>query len=77
MGAPGQIRMVTRTAFASVQAYTKYEGQEDLPMVAGLDDALAERIVSRPATGHRQIYNITWDPDSEELIIEVSETSAA
>lgn len=41
--------------------------------VAGLDDALAERIVSRPASGEKQVFSISWDPILGELIIEVSE----
>ena len=76
MALPGQIRLKVRTAFASILEATKYEGQETIGMVSGLDDALAERIVSRPATGQRQVYNIVWDPDNEELIIEIGETDA-
>ncbi|GAH77900.1 unnamed protein product [marine sediment metagenome] len=43
--------------------------------VAGLDNALAERIVSRPASGEKQIFNIVWDPLREEIIIEISVTT--
>lgn len=42
--------------------------------VAGLDNALAERIVSRPASGEKQIFNIVWDPRLEEIVIEISVT---
>lgn len=78
MAAPGRIRITTRSEFAIVQDadVVKHMGQEDIAQVAGLDNALAERVVSRPATSHRQVYNITWDPDAEELIIEISETNA-
>ena len=53
----------------------KFMSQQDIPAVAGLDNALAERIVSRPASGEKQVFNIVWDPGNEELIIEVSVTA--
>jgi hypothetical protein len=64
--------------FTSVQdsSRKKYLGQIDVEEVAGLDNLLAERVVSRPASGERQVFNITWNPDTEELIIEISETDA-
>jgi len=73
------IKLVVRTEFTSVQNsdVEKFEGQADIPMIAGLDNVLAERIVSRPAAGHRQVFNLTYDPNDEELIIEISENDAA
>ena len=73
MAQPGQIRLKARAEFTSLLPAIKYEGQETIGMVSGLDDSLAERIVSRPTTGQRQVFNIAWDPITEELIIEVSE----
>lgn len=74
----GRVRIRLRSEFTIVQDsdITKHLGQEDIPQVAGLDNALAERIVSRPDTGHRQIFSITWDPVNEEFIFEISETDA-
>lgn len=72
------IRMVVREYTTVLDAdVEKYMDQYSIPMVAGLDNALAERIVSRPTTGKKQVFNIIWDPDEEELIFEVSETAKA
>lgn len=53
-------------------------GQRDIDAVAGLEAALAERVVSRPETGakQRQIFNIVWDTVNEEVIVEISETDS-
>jgi len=77
-GTPGRIQMTTRSEFAIIQATDdiKYPGQEDLSQVAGLPACLAERVVSRPPTGMRQVFNVYWDPDAEELVWEISETDA-
>lgn len=55
----------------------KRDQEQYVEGIAGLDDALAERIVSRPATGQRQVFSIAWDPVNEELIIEISSTDTA
>ena len=54
---------------------SKRVGMDYIENVSGLDDALAERIVSRPATGEKQVFNIVWDPVNEEIIIEIAETT--
>lgn len=53
----------------------KKEGMDYIENVSGLDNALAERVISRPASGQKQVFSIVWDPSIEELIIEVSETA--
>ena len=77
-GSVGRITVTTRAAYDIVQDadVTKYEGQENIEQVAGLFNALAERVVSRPPTtgGCRQVFNIYWDTNIEELVIEISET---
>ena len=55
----------------------KLIGHQYIEGVAGLDDALAERVISRPASGEKQVFNIVWDPVNEELIIEVAATAEA
>lgn len=73
-----KIRMVVREYSTVLDAKVeKFIDQYSIPMVAGLDNALAERIVSRPTTGKKQVFNIVWDPDNEELIFEVSVTAEA
>lgn len=54
---------------------TKRDQESYIESIAGLDDALAERIVSRPTAGRRQIFNIVWNPTTEELEIDVSEVT--
>lgn len=54
---------------------TKYIGQENIETVAGLEEALAERVVSRPTSQMRQVLNMFWDPIREEFVIEISDTS--
>lgn len=63
--------------FTTVVKVVKRDQENYIEGVAGLDDALAERVVSRPASGEKQVFNIVWDPVNEELIIEVSETAEA
>jgi len=70
------IRLVVREYTAVLEEnIEKFMYQQEIPMVAGLDNALAERIVSRPTSGKKQVFNIVWDPESEELVFEVSETA--
>ena len=69
--------MIVREVSTLVADPNKRDQEQYIEGVAGLDDALAERIVSRPITGQRQVFNIVWDPVGEELIIEVYETNTA
>ena len=77
-GTAPKITMTLRSAFTIVRDadVTKYAGQQDIAQVAGLPAVLAERIVSRPPAGFRQVFNIYWDPNDEEFVIEISETDA-
>ena len=69
-------KLVVREYSQVVEAdIKKHIGQQDIAAVAGLDEALSERIVSRPETGQKQVFNVVWDPNNEELIIEISETA--
>jgi len=69
-------KLVVREYAAVLPAnVVKHMDQISIEAVAGLDNALAERLVSRPATGQKQIFNIVWDPVNEELIFEVSVTA--
>lgn len=67
--------MIVREVPTLAENPNKIAGHEYIENIAGLDDALAERMVSRPASGQKQIFNIVWDPSIEELIIEVSEVT--
>lgn len=70
------IPVVIREVPTVVESETKkYENQESIESVSGLEAALAGRIVSRPASGQKQVFSIVWDPNNKEFIIEVSETT--
>ena len=69
--------MIVREVTTLAATPRKIIGADYIENVAGLDNALAERIVSRPASGQKQIFNIVWDPVLEEIIIEVSVTAEA
>lgn len=68
--------MIVREVSTLYPAPTKRDEEQYIEGVAGLDNALAERVFSRPSTGQRQVFNIVWDPGIEELIIEISSTDA-
>lgn len=69
--------MIVREIDTLASTPIKIIGHEYIENVAGLDDALAERVISRPASGQKQVFNIIWDPDKEELVIEISATAEA
>lgn len=71
----GQIRLKVRTEFQSIldEYNINKGGQQEITQTVGLDDSLAERIVSRPSSGQRQVYNIIYDVAEQELIFEISE----
>lgn len=47
----------------------KIIGHQYIENVAGLDDALAERILSRPPALSKQVFNIYWNPVTEEYVV--------
>lgn len=69
-------RIVSREIPTVIEEDTEKEaGQINIEDVAGLEAALAGRVVSRPLTGKRQVLGIYWDPDNEEFVVEVAETA--
>lgn len=44
--------------------------EKDMGEIQGLPDALRERIVSRPPEGCFQVFNIYYDPDTEEYVFQ-------
>lgn len=69
--------MIVREVSTLKSDPVKRDQENYIEGVAGLDDALAERIFSRPASGEKKVISIVWDPSIDELVIEISATAEA
>lgn len=70
--------MKERADFTTLAADPVKRDQENyIEGVTGLDDALAERPFSRPASGEKQVISWTWNSTTETLTMEVAKTAEA
>lgn len=72
-----QFRIIEREVPTVVEPeeVEKELGQVNIEDVAGLEEALAGRINSRPTTGQKQVLGMVWDPINDEFIVEVAATA--